>query len=112
MAEQIGLPASISERDFQNRVVELARLRRWLVYHTHDSRRSDPGFPDLVMVRGGVLVFAELKSVRGRTTADQREWLAELRSVQATTGMPGSYEVVKVHVWRPADWPEIVKALT
>jgi hypothetical protein len=107
VTEQIGLPASISERDFQNRVVELARLRHWLVYHTHDSRRSDPGFPDLVMVRGGVLVFAELKSQKGRTTLAQREWLLGLDGVGRT-----SYEVVKVHVWRPADWPQIVEVLT
>jgi hypothetical protein len=107
VTEQIGLPASISERDFQNRVVELARLRRWLVYHTHDSRRSDPGFPDLVMVRGGVLVFAELKSQKGRTTIAQREWLLFLDGIATT-----SYGVVKVHVWRPADWPQIVEVLT
>lgn len=106
MTEQIGLPATISERDFQDRVVELARLRRWLVYHTHDSRRSDPGFPDLVMVRGGVLVFAELKTEKGRLTRDQQKWLHELDRTSAATA-----RVVQVYGWRPSDWPHIVEVL-
>ena len=36
-----------TEKGFQAAVVELARLRGWLVYHTYDSRRSAKGFPDL-----------------------------------------------------------------
>lgn len=107
MTEQIGLPRGISERDFQDRIVELARLRRWLVYHTHDSRRSDPGFPDLVMVRGDALLFAELKSEKGRVSVEQHEWLRALRRVAAAM-----HEGVEVHVWRPSDWPQIVEVLT
>lgn len=43
-------------------VVDAARLNGWLVYHTHDSRRSAEGFPDLVMLRLSRMVVAELKT--------------------------------------------------
>jgi hypothetical protein len=42
---------AIREADFQATIVETARTLGWLIYHTHDSRRSSPGFPDLVLVR-------------------------------------------------------------
>jgi hypothetical protein len=44
--------AGPTEKQFMAQVIQLARLRKWLVYHTHDARRSVAGFPDLVLVRG------------------------------------------------------------
>ena len=41
----------ILEADFQAQVVKLALLLGWKVYHTHDSRRSREGFPDLILIR-------------------------------------------------------------
>ena len=92
----------VTEKDFMESVVELARLTGWLCYHTHDARRSEPGFPDLAMTRGGRVVFAELKSDKGKVSPAQREWLTALASC------PG----VEVFVWRPADWDEIERTLT
>ena len=68
------------EDDLQAAVIDLARMLGWLVYHTHDSRHSGKGFPDLVMChpRSGALLFAELKSVTGRVTPEQDEWLRAL----------------------------------
>ena len=68
------------EADLQSAVIELARTLGYLVYHTHDSRKSAPGFPDLVMAhpRSGGLVFAELKTATGRVTAEQDAWLRAL----------------------------------
>ena len=40
--------ASISEKEWMRQITTLASLNRWRVYHTFDSRRSTPGFPDLV----------------------------------------------------------------
>jgi hypothetical protein len=89
------------EKDFMAAVIALAKSCGWRYYHTHDSRLSAAGFPDLVLVRGGVLVFAELKAATGKPTPDQHAWLDALAAV------PG----VHTHLWRPADWPEIVAAL-
>ena len=41
----------MTETQLQSAIIELARLTGWLVYHTHDSRHSAKGFPDLCMVR-------------------------------------------------------------
>lgn len=75
------LEAAISEKDWQEVVVSYALLNKWLVYHTHDSRRSEAGFPDLVMVRGGRCVVAELKREGKAPTQAQREWLEALGKV-------------------------------
>jgi len=83
-----------------NQVVALARLYNWRHYHTHDSRKSVPGFPDLVLVRGHRVIFAELKNARGRLTVDQQQWLEDLRATCA-----------EVYVWRPADLPVIAAIL-
>jgi hypothetical protein len=92
----------VSEREFMSQVVQLAKHCGWRVYHTHDSRRSEAGFPDLVLVRRSTCecVHAELKSDRGKPTAEQAAWLADLR-------LAG----LRVYLWRPADWPEIERVL-
>jgi hypothetical protein len=92
---------ALTEKQFQQRIVDFAKLTGWLVYHPFDSRRSTPGWPDLALVRSGRLVFAELKSDRGRVSAEQRRWLAALSSV------PG----LEVFVWRPSDWPAVQRVL-
>ena len=89
------LAGYVSEQELQKAIVAYAKLQRWLVYHTYDSRRSNPGFPDLVLVKNGRVIFAELKSQRGRLRAEQALWLAELRK----TGL-------EAYVWFPLDWME------
>jgi hypothetical protein len=96
-----ALANSILEEAFQQSVEELARLNHWRLYHTYDSRRSVSGFPDLVMVRGHRLVFAELKREQGKPTAEQTKWLEQLSGVQT----------VSTHLWRPSDWTEIEAVL-
>lgn len=71
----------------------LARQFGWLVYHTRNSIGSDPGFPDLVLARGGIIIYAELKSQKGSLSADQRLWRDELQAGGQTW-----------YLWRPADW--------
>ena len=90
--------AVMPEATLQAQVEAMARMFGWMVYHTHDSRRSQAGFPDLTMVRAGQLIFAELKSQKGRETDWQRQWLDRLTDVsQEAEGTVG------VFLWRPAD---------
>ena len=83
MSGRAVLDAAMSEAAFQQTVIDAARLTGWLVYHTHDSRHSPAGFPDLVLVRGGRLMFWELKAMRGRASAAQLDWLAALAEAGA-----------------------------
>lgn len=86
----------LTEKEFMAQVVQLAKLLGWLVYHTHDSRRSVAGFPDLMLLRGGRLLVIELKVGQNQPTAEQRTWLREF----SKTG-------VFVAVWTPEQWAEI-----
>jgi hypothetical protein len=86
-----------SEAKFQEQVLDLAALYGWaLRYHTRDSRRSDKGWPDLVLCRPPEILFVELKGPRTRPAAEQVMWLQAL----AACGL-------EVHLWRPADFDEM-----
>jgi hypothetical protein len=98
---RMALAKSMSERDYQEAIVEAARVCGWRVYHTHDSRHSPAGFPDLVLVRPPQLLFVELKSARGVVSADQRDWIADLR--HSTT--------VKAGIFWPQDEDELLELL-
>jgi hypothetical protein len=86
----------VSERSFHEGIVQLARLRQWRAFHVYDAPVSGP---DLTLVRGRRLVFAELASAKGRVRPEQRE-PRRARSDRA-----------EVHVWRPTDWPTIERVL-
>ena len=88
---------NILEADFQAQVVKLALVLGWKVYHTHDSRRSHEGFPDLILIRRSRLIVAELKTRKEKTTDEQRQWLA------AFSGIERSHEV---SLWRPDAPPD------
>jgi hypothetical protein len=99
-----------SEREFQAQVIALARLRGWLVAHFRAARTAKgwrtavqgdgAGFPDLLMVRGAVLLVAELKSDTGTLTPAQSAWLAAFSAAG-----------VLAFCWSPRDWPTIERVL-
>lgn len=90
-----------SEAGFQAAVVELAELTGWRTFHPHDSRRSNPGWPDLVLARPPVTIVAELKTEQGRVSVEQTEWLDALNACG-----------IRAVVWRPEDWPAIERLLS
>lgn len=90
-----------TEAAWKSKVTQAARLCGWLTYHTYDSRRSDEGFPDLVLVRERV-IFAELK-----TNAKQ----SKLSNMQVVWKQSLEDAGAEIYVWRPADWDEITKLL-
>ena len=97
----------LKEKDFQQQVIQVARLTGWLVFHDYDSRRNARGLPDTILTRPGRegspgrLLFCELKSQRGKLRPEQEEWLATLATVLG----------VEVYVWRPSNFDTIVDIL-
>ena len=87
------------ERDFQQAVLDMARTLGLLAYHTHDSRRSEPGFPDLVLVGRRGVIYRELKTLTGRVQREQAKWLSALTAAGADAA-----------VWRPDQWPTQIQA--
>lgn len=87
------------EEDWRQVVRELALWGGWtLLYHTHDSRRSDPGWPDDVYghpVQRRV-VFAELKRETGIVSAAQRRWLLLLSAAGHETALWYPYDLEEV----------------
>ncbi len=84
----------MTERQLLAAVRDACQWSGLLCYHTFDSRRSEPGFPDVVVVGPHGVIFRELKAERGRVTSDQRTWLDRLNAAGADAD-----------VWRPDDWP-------
>src|SRR5262249_3240873 len=114
----------MDERDLQNTIIDMAQLYGWLRHHDLPARtnkgfrtpiQGDPGFPDLVLLRGASvgggrpgrpprLLFVELKAKRGRLTDGQRQWMEALMQIP----------FVEVLTWTPDDLTSgrIEKALT
>jgi hypothetical protein len=90
----------IDEKDFMAAVIAFAKRQGWLCYHTFNSRKSEAGFPDLVLIRADVLLVVELKVGINRPTAPQQSWLEAFRAAG-----------VRTFLWYPKDWPTIVSLL-
>ena len=91
----------ISEKEFESQVKDLAKIFGWKYYHTWRSIHSPAGYPDCCLVRENRLLFAELKSEKGKVTPAQQEWLDALDA----TGK------CEVYLWRPAQIEEIAEIL-
>lgn len=100
-AEQSHSLASLmTERQFQDAVIELAKLRGWRVYHVPDSRRCEAGWPDLALWRPPRFLLAELKTDKGKVRPIQQQTIDELRECG-----------LEVYLWRPNMWSEIEATL-
>jgi len=92
----------VTERDLREQVRDLCNLFGWKMYFTWTSIHSPRGFPDLVLANPEQkrVIFAELKSDKGKVTPQQEEWLSTLKACGQT-----------VYVWRPADIEAIAEIL-
>lgn len=90
----------MTEKQFQSQVIAIAKQFGWAAYHTYDSRRSEPGFPDLVLVKDRVL-FRELKTDTGRISEAQKLWESMLLKAGAD-----------FKIWRPKDIDAITEELS
>jgi len=82
----------VTEEQFQDTVVAMCKLLGIAWYHPYFSRRSAAGWPDLALCGKNGFLLRELKTERGKLTADQERWGSILR----TAG-------VSWDVWRPTD---------
>ena len=93
------MPKSGSEAQWQRTVTDFADLCGWNWRHETDSRKSKPGWPDLHMIRGCRVVYAELKTQRGRLTEAQKDYAQMLAPIAAGDN------AVEYYVWvLPRDW--------
>ncbi len=84
------------EVPFMEQVIEFLRICGWLCYHTKDSRKSAPGFPDIIALKGKRQLVIETKRVGEEPDEAQERWLR----VYVDAG-------AEVYAWTPDGWPEI-----
>lgn len=97
-----------SEQQFQAAVIALAAVHGYLIYHTHDSRRSQAGFPDLFLCRPARrgdakpsrVLALELKTEKGKASRAQQLWIDSLN----LCGIPA-------YVFRPSQKQQIAEIL-
>jgi len=92
----------LTEAEFTDQVLKYFRLHGWVAKHDRPARtakgwrtaiQGDPGFGDIVAVKNGRKVMAELKVGTNQPTLDQLRWLA-------AWGEDG-------FLWYPQDWDKI-----
>lgn len=84
-------------------MIDAAHLYGWRVHHNYDSRKSTgAGFPDLVLVQRDQkrIIYAELKTERGRLSRQQAEWRDDLLAAGQ-----------QWYLWRPSDFDDVVAVL-
>lgn len=101
MTARRTLDRHMTEAQLQEAIIDLARLRGWLIHHDRPARlangewrtpiQGDHGFPDLVLVRGGRVLFREIKAAKGFLSQEQERWRWALDDDDYA-------------VWRPEDW--------
>ena len=99
--DECGMNIVTSEKELLQMVRQLAKLKQYHVYHTFNSYHSEAGFPDLTIWKDKRLIFAELKTEKGKLTQEQKDTLESL----ASTGN-------EVYLWRPSNWNEITEVLS
>lgn len=105
----------VTERAFQQKVVELAHIYSWRVAHFRPARVKDQnggherfvtavagdgkGFPDLVLIntRFKLMLYRELKTRSGRLSPDQEAWR------DAIIAAGGDWDL-----WRPQHFDDVI----
>lgn len=73
--------ATLTEKQFQQAVVQEARSCGWRVFHPYHMQRSAFGYPDLTLVhREHGVLFLEIKREKdGRVSDHQHAWINDLQ---------------------------------
>lgn len=101
----------MTERELTDQMIALARLTGWRSFHVRQARTKESwrtpvqgdgkGFPDLLLLRGGSMIVAELKVGKNALTYEQEAWLGAFQQV----------EEVRAYTWRDEDWNKVEKTL-
>jgi hypothetical protein len=94
------MTVAMTERQLQDAIIGAAQRLGYLVYHVYDSRRSVPGFPDLVLLKGQKMLVLELKTDKGRVRPEQHVWLQAFMQAGVTA-----------KIIRPADLDDVLAEL-
>ena len=106
----------LKESDFASQVEDLLKLYGWYWCHFRPARTEKgwrtaitghKGFPDYVAVRNGRLVFAELKSEKGKLTPEQQEWQDVLHLLNRKRLRMNMISPIEVYLWRPSQFEEV-----
>ena len=101
---------AMTEREWQSRVVDLVKVLGYRYAHFRPAQTArgwrtamsgDAGFPDMVIVGRGRLIFAELKGEKTRVQSEQLAWARDIKAAGA-----------ECYLWRPAQWDEVVRVLS
>ena len=70
---------TIKEKEYQKIIETYAQENGWKVHHCNNTFycNGGRGFFDLVAVRNGEVILAELKSENGKTSRAQMDWARE-----------------------------------
>ena len=96
---------------FTDQVIRAAEMLGWMVYHVRPAKTAHgwrtpvqgvfaAGFPDLVMVKGARVVYAELKGATNGLEPGQEMW----RDALLAAGQ-------EWHLWRLSQWDEVLAVL-
>jgi hypothetical protein len=99
------------ERDIQESIRQTAQQFGWssrashpkgFFYHTWSSKKSEKGFPDIVMSDGTHLIIAEVKRNRpqGKVSDEQKNMLDVFAS-----------HIPHTYLWREDDLDEVIQIL-
>lgn len=95
----------MTERQLMDGLISAARRLNLLVYHTHMSRHSEAGFPDLCIVGNGRIAFMECKGPKGKLSEPQRTWIIQLQAagIDAFAVYPADYDMAIDYLqgWAP-----------
>lgn len=94
------LEQHVTEKQLQDTVLQAATALGWWPYHAFDSRRSNAGWVDLVLLKPPRALFLELKSRVGKVSPEQCHVLEMLEDCGFTVG-----------VYRPAQLDELLDIL-
>lgn len=82
-------------------VMKTAKRGGWKVFRARQGKASwnlGSGWPDLFLVRGGLIYVIELKAFSGKLSVAQEEWRALFREAE------GENLGMWYYVWTPLEW--------